>query len=180
MCPDSIGLAQFQLHEKKCSQMKKIFAAACVSLIALAGCSSTPTASTSSAPADNAVKLDGTYNSVEDLHKAVVDAGYKCDAYSNKQKQKDESGKEVEMEIGYNKATCNGMDILTVTANRGSNSADVHLAQEATPKGEKIYFLTGDNWNVRGEKADLEKIAQKMKGEIQEVEGAMSPEPAAK
>ncbi|MGV9183569.1 hypothetical protein ACTOVN_01260 [Arcanobacterium canis] len=160
--------------------MKKTLAAAFVSLIALAGCSSTPTANSSSAPVDDAASLDGTYNSVEDLHKAVVDAGYRCDSYSDKQKQKDESGKEVEMEIGYNKATCNGMDVLTVTANRGSNSADIHLAQEATPKGEKIYFLSGDNWNVRGEKADLEKIAQKMKGEVQEVEGAMALESEAK
>ncbi|MDP9800784.1 hypothetical protein J2S49_000860 [Arcanobacterium wilhelmae] len=160
--------------------MKKIFAAAAVSLLALAGCSATPTSSSSSAAAtDEAVKLDGTYNSVEELHKAVVDAGYTCDAYSDKMKSKDEAGKETEAEIGYNKATCNGMDILTVTANRGGNTADIHIAEADTPKGEKMYFLVGDNWNVKGEKADLEKIAEKMKGEVQEVTGTSVPDPSA-
>jgi len=155
----------------------KFFATAAIAVLALAGCSDstgssddtvspdTPVESTETANADGAdsegPSLHGTYNSVDELQVAAVDAGYECAAPE---------------ELGWNQVSCDGVDVLGVFPNPGSASSYVHNAEGSAE--EPFTALVGDNWVIIGEEAGLTELQAELDGEIQNFDAAPVEEDA--
>lgn len=155
----------------------KLFATAAIAALALTGCSDstgssddpatdatgeateTTTDEATDADDDAGVSLHGTYNSVDELQSAAVDAGYACAAPE---------------ELGWNQVSCDGVDLLGVFANPGSASAYVHKAEASAE--EPFTALVGDNWVIIGEEADLTELQAELDGEIQNFDAAPAEE----
>ncbi|WP_394263054.1 hypothetical protein, partial [Trueperella sp.] len=100
-----------------------------------------------------------TYNSVDELQSAAVDAGYACAAPE---------------ELGWTQVSCDGVDLLGVFANPGSASAYVHKVEASAE--EPFTALVGDNWVIIGEEADLTELQAELDGEIQNFDAAPAEE----